>query len=454
MLVLTDISVKISQILYIKQKDQQCQMLIEFSVGNYRSFKDQVTLSMVAAPIVAEDKEIDQRNVFTVDEELILLKSAAVYGANASGKSNLAKAMSFMRWFMINSSKDTQSTEQIAVEPFRLSTETEKQPSFFEIIFLMEGTQYRYGFEIDRNEVLSEWLYYVPNVRETKLFVRHQDKFEITKKYRGQELKHITRPNALFLSVCAQFNVQIANQILNWTANKLKIISGLEAEGYRGYTARCLNQKNQYSEAILKLIKKLDLGISDLDVEEVEITEEHLPEHFPEELKKFVLNNSSKMPSVNTFHKKYDPEGKLASTEIFDLEEQESEGTQKLFEIAGPLVDTLFDGKVLVIDEFDARLHPLINQAIVKQFNSIEDNPNNAQLIFITHDTNLLDKKLLRRDQVWFTEKNRYGATDLYSLVEYKGVRNDASFENDYIKGRYGAIPFLGTLSKLLEERQ
>jgi len=429
-------------------------MLIEFSVGNYRSFKDQVTLSMVAAPIVAEDKEIDQRNVFTVDEELTLLKSAAIYGANASGKSNLAKAMGFMRWFMINSSKDTQSTEQIAVESFRLSTETEKQPSFFEIIFLMEGTQYRYGFEIDRNEVLSEWLYYVPNVRETKLFFRHQDKFEITKKYRGQQLKHITRPNALFLSVCAQFNVKIASDILDWVENKFKIVSGLYDRGYRGYTARCLNQKNQYSEAILKLIKKLDLGISDLDVEEVEITEEHLPEHFPEELKKLILNNSSKMPSVNTFHKKYDAEGKQATTELFDLEEQESEGTQKLFEIAGPLVDTLFDGKVLVIDEFDARLHPLINQAIVKLFNSIEDNPNNAQLIFITHDTNLLDKNLLRRDQVWFTEKNRYGSTDLYSLVEYKGVRNDASFENNYIKGRYGAIPFLGDLSKLLGDNE
>ena len=429
-------------------------MLIEFSVGNYRSFKDQVTLSMVAAPIVAEDKEIDQRNVFTVDEDLELLKSAAIYGANASGKSNLAKAMGFMRWFMINSSKNTQSTEPINVEPFRLSIETEKQPSFFEIVFLMEGTQYRYGFEIDRNEVLSEWLYYVPNIRETKLFIRDQDKFEITKKYRGQKLKHITRPNALFLSVCAQFNVKIASEILDWVENKFKIISGLEDRGYRDYTARCLSQKNQYSETILKLIKKLDLGISDIDIEEVEITEEHLPEHFPEELKRNILTNSPKIRSVSTFHKKYDAEGKLSSTEIFDLEEQESEGTQKLFEIAGPLVDTLFEGKVLVIDEFDARLHPLINQAIVKLFNSIEDNPNNAQLIFITHDTNLLDKKLLRRDQVWFTEKNRYGSTDLYSLVEYKGVRNDASFENDYIKGRYGAIPFLGNLSKLLEERK
>jgi AAA15 family ATPase/GTPase len=135
---------------------------------------------------------------------------------------------------------------------------------------------------------------------------------------------------------------------------------------------------------------------------------------------------------------------------IFDLDDQESEGTQKVFTMAGPLLDTLKNGKILVIDEFDARFHPLISRAIVELFNSNKTNPNNAQLIFITHDTNLLSNKLFRRDQIWFTEKNRYGVTDLYSLAEYK-IRNDASFESDYIKGRYGAIPYIGNLSQLIE---
>jgi AAA15 family ATPase/GTPase len=156
------------------------------------------------------------------------------------------------------------------------------------------------------------------------------------------------------------------------------------------------------------------------------------------------------LASVQTMHRKFDEKGNSVSTELFDLDEQESEGTQKVFALAGPLVDTLKDGKVLIIDEFDARIHPLISRAIVELFNSNETNPNNAQLIFMTHDTNLLSNKLFRRDQIWFTEKNRYGATDLYSLAEYK-VRNDASFESDYIKGRYGAIPYIGNLNHLID---
>jgi uncharacterized protein len=149
-------------------------------------------------------------------------------------------------------------------------------------------------------------------------------------------------------------------------------------------------------------------------------------------------------------HQKFDSDGNYISFERFNLEAQESEGTQKIFALSGTLVDTLNNGKVLIFDELDARLHPLISLAIVQLFNSNKTNPNNAQLIFMTHDTNLLSNKLFRRDQVWFTEKNRYGATDLYSLAEYK-VRNDASFESDYIKGRYGAIPYVGNLSSMVD---
>lgn len=409
---------------------------------------------MVTAPISAQDKEVDERNIVTVDKELNILKSAAIYGANSSGKSNLAKAMSFMRSFIINSSKETQITEKIDIEPFRLSTETEEQPSYFEIIFLVEKTQYRYGFELDVNEVLSEWLYYVPNVRETKLFIRKKQNFDINKKYGAKDLKPRTRSNALFLSVCAQFNVEIANKLLDWISNKFKVISGLNARGYEGYTEECLVNKNQQSDAIINLIKKLDLGISDLNVKRVEVTEDQLPSDFPEEFKSLLFSDKSKVPFTyhnDIYHRKYDETGNPIKQEIFDLKRDESEGTKKIFQISGLLIDALLDGKVLVIDEFDARLHPLINQAIVKLFNSSETNPNNAQLIFMTHDTNLLDKKLLRRDQIWFTEKTRYEYTDLYSLVDYN-VRNDASFEKNYIKGRYGAIPFFGNLSQFSED--
>lgn len=428
-------------------------MLIEFSVGNYRSFKEKVTFSMVAANLVAKDKNLDRTNLFEVDKDLKLLKSAAIYGANASGKSNLAQALSFMKWFMINSSKETQSTEKINVEHFRLSTETESEPSFFEIVFVLDGQQYRYGFEADRDRVVSEWLFYVPKVRETKLFERKSDRFSVSKTYKADGIQQKTRDNALFLSVSAQFNVKIAEKILKWSTSQLQIISGLNDEAYLEYTVNCLMQ-NQNKDEIIQLIKKLDLGIGDIEVKQIEITPESIsfPSNFPDELKKWMIKNGTGQAIlIDTVHKKFNSEGNDISTELFNLNRQESEGTQKIFALAGPLVDVLKNGKVLVVDELDARLHPLISRAIVELFNSNETNPNQAQLIFMTHDTNLLSNKLFRRDQIWFAEKNRYGATDLYSLAEYKGVRHDASFESDYIKGRYGAVPYIGNLDSLID---
>ena len=252
------------------------------------------------------------------------------------------------------------------------------------------------------------------------------------------------------MSVSAQFNVKIAEKILDWLTNRVKVISGLDDRGYRGYTVSCL-MNNENKDEILQLLKKLDLGFGDVKVEESEFTVDSLPSELQDEIKNFILKNGGrKVISVQTLHRKFDEKGNHVSTDMFDLDDQESEGTQKVFALAGPLVDTLKNGKVLIIDEFDARIHPLISRAIVELFNSNETNPSNAQLIFMTHDTNLLSNKLFRRDQIWFAEKNRYGATDLYSLAEYK-VRNDASFESDYIKGRYGAIPYIGNLNHLID---
>lgn len=425
-------------------------MLIEFSVGNYRSFKDRVTFSMVAANLVSKDKKLDVDNVFAIDQELKLLKSAAIYGANASGKSNLARALGFMKWFMVNSSKETQSTDEIGVEPFRLSTETEEKPSCFELVFLMGGRKYRYGFEVTQERVISEWLFYVPNVRETKLFERKLDNIKPSKNFDADGIQQRTRSNALFLSVSAQFNVELAEKILKWIADKLNIISGLHDQSYLSYTVRCfINNKNRAD--IIQLIKKLDLGISEIQVEQEDFTTDFLPDEMPDELKKLIVKaGGGKATSIGISHQKFDADGNHESIEEFDLESHESEGTKKVFALAGPLITALKEGEILIIDEFDARLHPLISLAIVRLFNSKESNPNNAQLIFMTHDTNLLNNKIFRRDQIWFTEKNRYSATDLYSLAEYK-IRNDASFESDYIKGRYGAIPYIGNLNHLIE---
>jgi uncharacterized protein len=407
-------------------------MLIEFSVGNYRSFKEKVTFSMVAANLVAKDKQLDENNVFTVDDDLKLLKSAAIYGANGSGKSNLAKALIFMKRFMNDSSKETQSTEKIGVEQFKLSVELENKPSFFEIVFLMNDRKYRYGFEATSESIIAEWLFHVPKARETRLFERKNDQIAVARAYKSHGLEQRTRHNALFLSVSAQFNVQIAEDILAYQRSDLNVISGLADKQYRKYTVSCLGDDQNRNE-ILSLIEKLDLGFREVSVVVDEITAASDWSH-----------------PIKTIHSTFDKDGNTTSKEIFDLDEQESEGTKKIFALAGPLIYILKNGATIVIDEFDASVHPLINQAIAQLFNSPETNPNNAQLIFMTHDTNLLSKKLFRRDQIWFAEKDRYGATSLYSLAEYK-IRNDASFESDYIKGKYGAIPFIGDLHNLIE---
>jgi uncharacterized protein len=431
-------------------------MLIEFSVGNYRSFKEKVTFSMVAANLVSQDKQLDTNNVFAVDNELSLVKSAAIYGANASGKSNLLKALQFMKWFMINSSKETQSTEAIGVERFRLSTETDDQPSFFEIVFLLDGQQHRYGFTADREKVVSEWLYYVPKTRETKLFDRQGDKFDIAKVLKADGIAVKTRNNALFLSVSAQFNVSKSELILHWLLLQLNLISGLDDTIFFNDTIKKIFRTDIYGE-VIKLIDRFDLSITgirqksnhaDLELRNAINSGKDRKEVLELMRGSFDVLMSDRV--IETIHQKFNGDREAVSSESFDLSVDESAGTQKLFALASFLVDTLKYGRILIIDEFDARLHPLMSRSIVELFNSNETNPHNAQLIVMTHDTNLLSNKIFRRDQIWFTEKDRYGATALYSLAEYK-VRNDASFGSDYIKGKYGAIPYIQAAESFIE---
>ncbi len=404
-------------------------MLVEFSIGNYRSFRDVATFSMIAADIKAEDKILDRENVFQPAKGLNLLKAAALYGANASGKSNLIRAMGFMRWFIMNSSKDTQTGENIDVEFFKLSSEAISQAAFFEIVFITEGQRYRYGFEANAREVRSEWLYHVPSVREARLFERDSDGIVMSRTFaEGRGLESKTRNNALFLSVAAQFNGPVAKSILKWF-NGLNTISGLNDRIYRGYTVECFDDP-EHRRQIIDFVKNLDTDIVDIQLDKTIIGPEALPKDMPEALKALILSPDVKnVPFVKTIHNIYDANGISSGLTQFDLDNQESDGTQKLFSMAGPVIDTLRNGGILAIDELDARLHPLITLAIVGLFDSCETNPCNAQLVFATHDTNLLDRALLRRDQIWFVEKDRQESSHLCSLVEYK-VRNDASFKN------------------------
>lgn len=428
-------------------------MLIEFTVGNFRSFRDTATLSMVASPLKSKDPAVDANNIFELNGQPPLLTSAAVYGANAGGKSNLVQALAFMREFVQESLLETQATGTIAVEPFRLSTESIDQPAHFETVFVAaDGKRYRYGFEVTTERVEAEWLYVVPTTREARLFERTRQQVTLGERFKeGRDLESRTRPNALFLSVVAQFNGPIAQKVLAWF-RRLGVISGLFDSHLRPYTLRKWLQGEDVAE-MAALIQRLDLGIDSVIVEKGAGSVASMPVAFPAEFRE-AMQKLFDLPgveqvTVSTLHTQYDAAGQAAGMQRFDLDRHESQGTRKLFGLAGPLIETLTRGEVLVIDEMDARLHPLLTRELIALFNSRPSNSRHAQLIFTTHDTSLLDKSLFRRDQIWFVEKDRQGASTLYSLAEFK-VRNDKSFERGYVQGRFGAVPYLGDLSPAL----
>ena len=430
-------------------------MLIEFSVGNFRSFKGVVTLSLVAANLQAHDKAVDENNTFAASDKLRLLKSAAIYGANASGKTNLAKAMQFMRWFTFNSFKETQAGEPIPADVFRLSETTVHEPSFFQIVFLADGVTYRYGFEMTRERVISEWLFAAPAARESNLFQRDAEDIRVNPKTfrEGKGLEDKTRDNALFLSTVAQFNGETAKRVLTWFRD-FNVISGSDYESYMAHSLKMLYNPETRSDA-LRLITTLDLDIKDVEITTEEITANLKRQ---EDRASFLSKRRQKSSAApikleifggKSVHARFDEQGNPSADITEEISEFESEGTQKLIALSGPLMDTLKFGRVLFVDELDARLHPLMTCAIIRLFHSKETNPQNAQLIFATHDTNLLNKDLFRRDQIWFVEKDRARATHLYSLAEFR-VRNDrSSLEADYIHGRFGAIPFIGDLERV-----
>ena len=428
-------------------------MLIDFSVSNYLSFKDRATLSMLTTSI----KEHVDTNIFST-ERYNLLKGAVLYGANASGKSNMVKAMSTMRRLVLQSFEQS-SADDLDIIPFLLNTENEHEPSSFETIFLIDNIRYRYGFEVDNFIVRSEWLFESTKNTEKSLFIRENDGIEVMKGFpEGKNLEVRTRSNALFLAVVDQFNGTVSQKIIKWF-NSFITISGLSHEGYKGVTFSMLENK-QTRTTLLDFYKKLDLGFDEINILKKQFNPKELPGNLPDDLiKQFVTDfEGAYKIDIKTIHKKFDSKNNEIGSVEFDMRSQESSGTNKLFNISGPIFDVLNEGGILVVDELDASLHPLLTLAITKLYNSIEFNKNNAQLIFATHDTNLLNYGNYRRDQIYFVEKDQYGASDIYSLVEYKEdgktIRKDRSFEKDYIDGRYGAIPFIGNLSNITAEWQ
>lgn len=411
-------------------------MIVEFSVGNFLSFRDIQTLNMQAAKIRSRFEEVDRENVFQADGDLSLLKTKAIFGANASGKSNAIRALVSMLAIIREGLKDEEALSK-RVMPFWFQEENLHQPSFFQIVFILEGVQYRYGFEASRDRIHSEWLFgkplREPKVRERYFFTREGMETSVneTQFKEGARLLEnapLFRENSLFLAVSAAFNGPLSQKLLAFFRTGISSVSGLNEGGALGHLAVRAMSNPAFVERATHLLQAIDPGIRKISVEEEQVL---------------------------IYRHRYDADGRVKEQIPLLLLEAEGEGTKKLFHLSPLLFAVLENGAILFIDELDARMHPSLTRKVVELFHAETTNPLHAQLIFVTHDSNLLDARLLRRDQISFARKDPAGATELYSLVEYKGVRNDASFEKDYLLGKYAAVPEnLNVLEEVFTEYQ
>jgi hypothetical protein len=441
-------------------------MLIDFTLKNFLSFRDEVSFSMLAAKSVKEHDMNDSNESCNVIKmpgiDSKSLKVAAVYGANSSGKSNLLVAMSFFKKMILDSFKNDNILQNASKLTFQFSVESQNDPSSFEMVFLIGETRYRYGFEIKGESVVSEWLFLkqTDSIRESYCFKREGKDISVNvKTYKGAGgIQSKTRHNSLFLSTCAQFNVEVAMIIKDWFRKKFNILSGIDDNTIH-YTANQYLHNAEMHKRIIDFVRLIDLGINDIAIKESDV------DKMPEPVSRFVdaiTSGQNIIRSEITDIKKLEILSEHIRYEHDEVKDKlyvpfgvESLGTKKIFALLGPWFDTIINGGTLLIDEFGASLHTHLSIELIKIFQSSLN--TGAQLIITTHDTNLLRRDLLRRDQIWFTEKDKYGNSDLYSLVEYKidqasSVRNDASYSKNYLLGKYGAIPYFGNIPQFIAD--
>ncbi|KXS46503.1 MAG: putative ATPase [Methanohalophilus sp. T328-1] len=417
-------------------------MLIEFSAENYRSIKDRVTFSMLAT----SDNHLESNTIISsaLKKNDSLLKSAMIYGANASGKTNVLKAMRELRDLVRNSAKN-QIGDNLPYRPFKLSEQSRLLPTRFIISFIQNNIRYKYEVSFSKNKILEEYLHYYPNNRKAIIFERNDGKIKVTTdKKKQKDIYSRTLPNVLYLSSSAQQNYSKTSEPFKWF-NDFDVVTSKESFDISN-TIDLLNKNNEYKNNIIKFLKEADLSIANVEakIEDVDISEiSDLPPKLLERFNKMIGDGDQVQKlTFNSFHTV--GENAEKSPVAFTLDE-ESDGTQRLFSLIGPWLNTLKEGRVLIMDELDVRLHPFITEFLINLFHDPTQNVNNAQLVFTTHNTYTLSQKLFRRDQIWFTEKDPiYGNTDLYSLSEFK-PRKDKNIQKGYLMGRYGAIPFIPT---------
>lgn len=421
-------------------------MLVEFNVQNVTSFNNNQTFSMVASTATKED-HIEQ-NTLNIDKFGVgsLLRSAALFGANASGKSNLIESMQILKHIVLDSLLTADSDTLDTVTPFMLKEDYFDIPSELEVSFIKENILYRYGLSIINGEIGEEWLYCNKNIRETKLFHRSGQQLDfnrtsfseafgfIKKDVKGEIHIAKTKPNVPFISVLSQFDGEISKQVIGWFQD-LRVISGTYDFGVKGYTLNKFDTDDKFKLWALEILKHFQ-------IEDVIVTDEDHDKDKP-------LNFSKKQKVKK---KKVEILKKVSSEFRRPMPiEMESEGTRRVIYTLGPIYDVIKNNRVLIVDEFDSKFHTLLSRYLIGLFHM--NNIGSSQLIITTHDTNLLSKEVFRRDQIWFVEKNDHHESELFSLLEYKEhyTRKSSSYRKDYLDGKYGAIPLFDNEESLEE---
>jgi hypothetical protein len=416
-------------------------MLIDFRAQNFRSVRDAATLSFVAGP------DTSMRATHCLETGLNsvpwLTRGAAIYGANASGKSNLIFGLGTMSNMVLQSTALSEAQFADLYTPFRLDSEMALEPTEFEINLVLSGVRYEYGFSYDGLRVCSEWLTVYRTGKGQRWFERSWDEEEREERWGSfsthftgprETWRKATRPQALFLTTAAQLNSELLRPLFNWFGSGLQVLDSVGMLGL-GYTLQRFDEVG-FKERVLEVLRAADIHIADIKVEKK--SGQQVNFSFEPGKPPMVSAREGGVPDIAFGHR---VEG--GETLYFD-KRFESAGTQQLFACIGPLLDAVEKGKLLVIDDVDSSLHPMVTRFIVGLFHDPVVSQHDAQLWITTHDTSLLDTDVMRRDQYWFVDKDERQASVLVPLTDFSPRKNEA-LERGYLRGRYGGVPFISS---------
>lgn len=404
-------------------------MLLEYSCENFKSIKDKITFSMLAS------KDSTFENLLTSFGEIQINRIASIYGANGSGKTSFIDSLNFLCNLVCNSNNH-QPGDKIFQPVHKLSNM--QSPTNYTIQFVKNDIRYAYGLSYTSENIVSEYLYYFPNGKQARIFERNKDELVFGDKFRKdfESILNFSKPNKLFLSVSANYSSVCEAEIvfLFFKEDLVFYPIPLGVNNWLEYSIETMTNEPKIKSMFIRFMNSIGSPIENLNTkyEKAQITPELIPDNMPAPIKALF----AQAQEATQMQAKLD-------YGIFTVDlNEESKGVKKLFEVLCPIIDIILNDKVLIWDEIETSLHPHVVNEILKLILHAKDK-SKSQLIFSTHDTNLLDLNKFRRDQIWFTELNSSRATDLYSLAELRNVRKDENISKGYLNGKYGAIPFI-----------